>query len=286
MTAIEITHHYDDVLQQILAEVKGLREDLKPRTTTVYNVGGSSPQAVIQRLEEHGRWNHEAVAREGRATAKARRAAISAAVTYRDTSVSSAVLRLIDGLLAEYGLPFADRSDERDPRLGREEVGVADGLSDGVVPKLGRVKVEDTGSAFARYIAHHCPNCRHDVADDPVDRNAGVDVSVDPEVHESSPSSGCGDTTVGDAGGPGSRIGEPGPHRKVLDEYMRVFDAEPRDYSPGLELPLDERAACAFGIGRHEYNRYAAGLAAALDIPHGSASAVLDGLALVAGGAQ
>ncbi|MGZ9830255.1 hypothetical protein ACXYTP_25405, partial [Tsukamurella ocularis] len=133
---VTITHHYDDVLQQILAEVKGLREDLQPKPIVVRNAmnipEGVSPQAVIQRVEErHRRVN---------------------------------------------------------------------------------VRSETAEAAFLR--AQHR-----------------------------------------------------GPHRKVLDEYMRVFDAEPRDYAPALELPLDEHARRAFGIGRHDYNRYAAGLADALDIP-------------------
>lgn len=41
---------------------------------------------------------------------------------------------------------------------------------------------------------------------------------VDPDLsHDSSPSSGCGDTTVGDEAGPGSRIGEPVPRQAHVD---------------------------------------------------------------------
>lgn len=91
MTAIEIT--VGDTTIKV--------EPANQRTTTVYNVDVSSPQAVIQRLEEHGRRNHEAATREERAAATARRAAMAASVSYRDTSVSSAVLRFIDRLFAE-----------------------------------------------------------------------------------------------------------------------------------------------------------------------------------------
>jgi hypothetical protein len=89
-------------------------------------------------------------------------------------------------LLAEDRLPLADRADERDSRFGRQEVRAADGLANGVGPKIGRIKVQDTESAFARYIgvANHSPDGRHDSAD-LVDREAGVDVSVNSEIHHS-----------------------------------------------------------------------------------------------------
>lgn len=76
-----------------------------------------------------------------------------------------------------------------------------------------------------------------------------------------------------------------GPHRKVLDEYMRVFDAQPAN--PGrADVMLDPRTGAAFGLNRSEFNQYAAGLANALGIAHSSACSVLDGLALVTGGAS
>lgn len=247
---VTITHHYDDVLQQILAEVKGLREDLQPKPIVVRNAmnipEGVSPQAVIQRVEE-----------------AERRASKANPPTPPSLPVDDASFELADG-----------RDDHRQDR-GEVPVSVTSALLACLYQSLvqrggdGHVGGEHIGEGGTELFRGG--------------RGAGPVAEV---AHDSSPSSGCGDTTVGDAGGPGSRIGEPGPHRRVLDEYMRVFDAEPRDYSSALELPLDEHARRAFGIGRHDYNRYAAGLADALDIPHGSASAVLDGLALVAGGAQ
>lgn len=176
MTAIEITHHYDDVLQQILAEVKGLREDLKPKQVSVkYDIRAKSTEDAFIRAQRKER--------------------------------------------------------ERVTVGGRSMPGVHETIMAELVNLYGLLKK--------------------------VDADSGVEPSL-----------------------------KPGPHRKVLDEYMRALDAKPRNCAPFLDLPLDERAGRAFGIDRRTYNRYAAGLAAALDIPHASASAVLDGLALVAGGAQ
>ncbi|GAB3134921.1 hypothetical protein GCM10027289_27750 [Tsukamurella serpentis] len=228
-------------------------EPAKPRTTTVYNVGVSSPQAVIQRIEE----------------AQRREAAMRRAGMADPTTPSPSV--------DDSPLEVADRRDEQGQ--GAPEIAVT--IPSALLASLNHL-LDEGGCDW------------HVRGDLPLERGAELigagrgSAAVAEVDHDSSPSSGCGDTTVGDGGGPGSRIEQPGPAPTViLSRFMDALGVKPAAQEECVEFFLrGDDVGQVFGLDPVAYLRRCYGLAAEFQFEPYQAGLMIDALATALRGAR
>lgn len=238
MTTVEIT-------------VGGATIKVEPATShaaTVYNVGVSSSQAVIQRIEE-----------------QERRASKSNPPTPPSLPVDDAAFEPADG-----------RDNHRQDR-GEVPVSVTSALLTCLYESLvqrgsdGHVGGKHIGEGGAELFRGR--------------RGSG---SVAEVAHDSSPSSRCGDTTVGDGGGPGGRIEQPGPAPTViLGRFMDALGVAPAAPEECAEFFLrGDDVGQVFGLESVAYLRWAYALAGEFQLAPYQAGLLIDALATALAGAR